>query len=64
MHEHSDETLPLCDLRECSCGRLTLRVGRVRLDLTRAELAALHHLLVTAADEWAGRPRAGTLLAH
>lgn len=64
-HEH-DRDGALCDLTECGCGNLTLRVGRVRIDLNRDELSQLHALLVAATRQLSMRDElwTGTTVRH
>jgi hypothetical protein len=37
---------------ECGCGQLTLRLGRIRLELTREEFAQLHGLVEDAMNRF------------
>ena len=38
-----------CEITECECGLLTLRIGRLRIELSREELVRLRHELAAAA---------------
>ena len=53
-HHDDDGSGQGCELKECGCGRLTLRVGRVQLDLSRDELNELHQLLLEATEHLTG----------
>lgn len=50
-HHDDDMSGPGCELKECGCGRLLLRIGRVRLDISREELNELHQLLAVATEQ-------------
>ncbi|HWB18173.1 MAG TPA: hypothetical protein VG538_17345 [Vicinamibacterales bacterium] len=53
---------PSCDrsadwsVTQCACGQITIRLGRVRLDVSREELAELHRVLDRAMVEFAIAP--------
>ncbi len=49
---------PGYDVSECECGHLAVRIGRVRVELTREEFLQLHRAVRAAAA------RLGTASAH
>ena len=44
-HSHDREHENAWHVRRCPCGQLTVQLGPVRIDLSRAEFAQLHRLL-------------------
>jgi hypothetical protein len=39
-------------ITQCACGQITLRLGRIRIDCAREELAELHCLVQRAMQEF------------
>ncbi len=56
-----------CEVTECECGHITVRIGRTRIELTREEFVQLQQAIADAAARFSGAsapPRSRRALTH